>query len=66
MQQRRMRNRGATLKREGAIESVNGRGKHATEALPSVSVVVATYNRPELLRQLLEQLSAQTLPRGSF
>jgi serine acetyltransferase/GT2 family glycosyltransferase len=33
---------------------------------PSVSVVIATYDRPELLRRLLVQLDAQTLDAGSY
>jgi GT2 family glycosyltransferase len=33
---------------------------------PRVSVVLATYNRRELLERLLRQLAAQTLPPGQF
>ncbi|GAF98335.1 unnamed protein product, partial [marine sediment metagenome] len=31
-----------------------------------VSVVIATYNRPELLRRLLEQLDLQTLDPSRY
>jgi serine acetyltransferase/glycosyltransferase involved in cell wall biosynthesis len=35
-------------------------------AAPSVSVIVATYNRPALLKRLLAQLAGQTLPAHAF
>jgi serine acetyltransferase/GT2 family glycosyltransferase len=35
-------------------------------ALPHLSVIVATYNRPALLSRLLAQLERQTLPAGHF
>jgi cellulose synthase/poly-beta-1,6-N-acetylglucosamine synthase-like glycosyltransferase len=34
--------------------------------IPAVSVVLATYNRPELLARLLESLSRQTLAPNRF
>jgi glycosyltransferase involved in cell wall biosynthesis len=41
-------------------------GRSASGADPRVSVVLATYNRPELLERLLRQLAVQTLPPGQF
>ena len=33
---------------------------------PEISVVIATYNRPELIERVLAQLAGQTLPPSRF
>ena len=38
----------------------------ANATVPTVSVVIATFARPESLRRCLEAFAAQTLARGAF
>jgi glycosyltransferase involved in cell wall biosynthesis len=44
----------------------NGSRGTPANAIPDISVVVATYNRENLLRELIGDLAKQTLPAASF
>lgn len=55
------------MHRDGDTNGVgNGVGVKAETAAPEISVVVATYNRAALLRELIADLEKQTLPPHAF
>ncbi|MET0591513.1 MAG: glycosyltransferase family A protein, partial [Polyangiaceae bacterium] len=55
------------MHRDGETNGVaNGVGVKAEASAPELSVVVATYNRANLLRELLADLEKQSLPPHAF